>query len=224
MDIPPCPIIGAWHYRHGWVMLVGLASLVGGAPLISLFGLAALSFSALTYGLGKRWTPAGNYGVANFVTMGRFCLVGVMLWYALPMPLLAVGLAIAVLLLDGVDGWLARRSGSISAYGEALDKEVDAFLTLALCSSLYRSDQFGVWILVPGALRYLFVLFIRYAAPPSKQETATRWSRTLGAFTLASLMVSMLPLGAFSVWAGGAATATVIASFARSLRQLYSTD
>ena len=43
-----------------------------------------------------------------------------------------VMLAIAVTVLDGADGWLARRSGVSSAFGARFDGEVDAFLILAL--------------------------------------------------------------------------------------------
>lgn len=202
-------------------MLAGLAAVLAGVPVMASAGLAAWSFGALTWRLRRRWTPAGTFGAANRITTLRFCLVGLLLWFADRMPLLAFGLAAAVLLFDGVDGWVARRSGTSSDYGGTLDKEVDAFFTLALCLALYGSERFGLWILIPGALRYLFVLFIHYISPPSRQEAATRCSRALGAAALTGLIASLLPLGGFSVGAGALATALVIGSFARSLRQLY---
>ncbi|MCU0735743.1 MAG: CDP-alcohol phosphatidyltransferase family protein [Methylotetracoccus sp.] len=214
-------VLAAWTYRHGVLMMAGLAAVVAGAPMTTIAALAALSFGVLTYEFRTGWTPSGAYGWANLITACRFLLVGLLLWYGLRMPLLAVGLAIAVLLLDGIDGWQARRSGSSSAYGSCLDREVDAFFTLALCLVLYHSDRFGPWILIPGAMRYVFVVFIHVAAPPMKQERATRWSRASGALALGSLIACLLPLGVWGVWIGGIATAVVVASFSRSFWRLY---
>jgi phosphatidylglycerophosphate synthase len=64
--------------------------------------------------------------------------------------------AAAALVLDLVDGWLARRTGTESAFGARFDGEVDAFLILAL--SVHVAAALGAWVLLIGAARYVFLL------------------------------------------------------------------
>jgi phosphatidylglycerophosphate synthase len=66
-----------------------------------------------------------------------------------------VALAAGALVLDYVDGWLARRTRTETELGARLDGEVDAFLILAL--SVYVAPTAGVWVLAIGAARYLFL-------------------------------------------------------------------
>lgn len=210
-----------WTARHGLLMLAGLAAVLSGAPMIAAGLVALLSFSALTFACRNEWTPRGRFGVANLVTALRFSMIGALLCCPEASPILQATVAGTVLLLDGFDGWLARRYGECSSFGEFLDKEVDAFLTLALCLALYQSGRFGLWVLVPGGLRYAFVLFIRYARPPLPKEAATRFSRTIGAFLLGSLIVCLLPIGPAGTWLAAAATAAVFTSFSGSVWHLY---
>src|SRR5215218_11011335 len=101
-------------------------------------------------------------GAANRVTLARASLVGAVT--ALLADALvgsasvaaAVGLAAVALVLDAVDGWVARRSGTVSALGARFDMEVDAFLILVL--SVYVAQSVGPWVLVIGAMRYVFVV------------------------------------------------------------------
>ena len=75
------------------------------------------------------------------------------------------------LALDGVDGKVARRTGTSSALGARFDMEVDAFLILVLSAASPLS--LGPWVLAIGAMRYAFVAaaevlaWLRAALPPS---------------------------------------------------------
>src|SRR5207248_932960 len=60
-----------------------------------------------------------------------------------------------VLLLDGLDGQVARRTGTASEFGARFDMEVDAFLILLLCVVVSRA--LGPWVLAIGLMRYVFV-------------------------------------------------------------------
>ncbi|MFN8122825.1 MAG: CDP-alcohol phosphatidyltransferase family protein [Thermoleophilia bacterium] len=64
-----------------------------------------------------------------------------------------VGLAVGALVLDGADGWVARRTGA-SELGARLDGEVDAFLMLVLCVPV--AGWAGPWVLAIGLMRYAF--------------------------------------------------------------------
>jgi phosphatidylglycerophosphate synthase len=188
---------------------------------VFIAALATGSFATLTHAFRQDWTPSGRFGSANLLTAGRFLLTILLLLHAPIPPIVQASTAGLILLLDGVDGYLARRFHLVSRFGETVDQEVDAFFTLALCITLYQSQRFGVWVLIPGALRYLFVLFIRCADPPASQERSNRWSRAIGAVMLSGLSLSLLPIGSWAIGISGFVTAAVVGSFAHSFWRLY---
>ena len=59
------------------------------------------------------------------------------------------------LALDLLDGYVARRTRSASSFGARFDMEVDAFLIAVL--SIHAAGAFGSWVLLIGAMRYLYV-------------------------------------------------------------------
>ena len=67
-----------------------------------------------------------------------------------------VGMAAVALALDWVDGQVARRTGTASAFGAAVDMEVDAFLLVVL--SVDVAYSFGSWVLLIGAARYALLV------------------------------------------------------------------
>jgi phosphatidylglycerophosphate synthase len=112
--------------------------------------------------------PFDRFGPANAVTLVRLMLASLFAGLALEMTVasvppqagilwLFVFLAAGALLLDGLDGALARRTGIASAFGARFDMEVDALLILLLSVLAWLLDKAGPWVLLSGALRYLFV-------------------------------------------------------------------
>ena len=72
-----------------------------------------------------------------------------------------VTIATVALILDAVDGRVARVTGTVSTFGARLDGEADAFLMLVL--SLYVAHSAGAGVLAIGVLamglaRYLFAM------------------------------------------------------------------
>ncbi|MET8308471.1 CDP-alcohol phosphatidyltransferase family protein [Micromonospora sp. NPDC005173] len=143
------------------VVLAALAATVGlsGAGWLVGTGYAVVTCLALSRGLHR--AGASRLGPADRVTLTRGVLVGavtalVVDSFGRPAP---VGLLVAVsavaLLLDAVDGLVARRTGTVSALGARFDMEVDAFLILVL--SVYVAPTAGAWVLAIGAMRYAFV-------------------------------------------------------------------
>jgi phosphatidylglycerophosphate synthase len=94
---------------------------------------------------------------ASWVTLARAALAAAIAALALfsDDTGLIVTLATGALVLDAVDGWVARRTGTATAFGARFDGEVDAFLILAL--SLYVAPMYGWWVLAIGAARYVFL-------------------------------------------------------------------
>jgi phosphatidylglycerophosphate synthase len=102
-----------------------------------------------------------SFGPANGVTLARATLVGCVT--AIVAQTLReresvtalIVIAAAALILDAVDGHVARRTRTASSLGARFDMEVDAFLILVL--SVFVANSFGVWVLSIGAMRYAFV-------------------------------------------------------------------
>ncbi len=67
-----------------------------------------------------------------------------------------VALTVPALALDAVDGRVARRTGTVSAFGGRFDGEVDAFLILVL--SVAAGPVVGWWVLAAGLVRYAFAV------------------------------------------------------------------
>jgi phosphatidylglycerophosphate synthase len=122
-------------------------------------GYLVVSNALVLRGLARR--GSARFGPADLVTAMRSTLVGVITGlvvasFAGPIPVvLLVGLTVPALLLDAVDGWVARRTRTVSELGARFDMEVDAFLLLVL--SAYVAQSLGAWVLAIGMLRYAFV-------------------------------------------------------------------
>jgi phosphatidylglycerophosphate synthase len=127
--------------------------------LSCLAGVAFVVFSRIS----RTNHPYPTFGPANWVTVVRAVLISVVVASIgeSSNPRVAwevVATAIAVTALDGVDGWIARRSRMSSAFGARFDMEVDALLIMALSVLAWTSGKAGVWVLASGLLRYLFVI------------------------------------------------------------------
>jgi phosphatidylglycerophosphate synthase len=122
------------------------------------FGAAA----ALIVGRVSNQHPFPRFGAANTVTMLRVSLVAGVAGFIGERPSdriawIAAGVITVVALLDGVDGWLARRSREQSAFGARFDMETDAALILILSVLVWYHEKAGVWVLACGLMRYGFV-------------------------------------------------------------------
>jgi phosphatidylglycerophosphate synthase len=91
-------------------------------------------------------------GPADYITLVRLVLVALMAstltrdsTAALQWTLIALTTVIGV--MDGVDGWVARRTGTASAFGARFDMETDALLILVLSVLVWQHDKAGAWVL-----------------------------------------------------------------------------
>ncbi len=130
----------------------------GFTPLAWATGVVYVLALVLLTEWGLRRSGRGAFGPADWITFARAILVGCAaaliaegdfsLWRL-------VGLVGVALLLDGLDGQVARRTGTASEFGARFDMEVDAFLILLLCIQVSRT--LGLWVLAIGLMRYVFV-------------------------------------------------------------------
>jgi phosphatidylglycerophosphate synthase len=128
-----------------------------------------------------------------------------------------VGVAAVALVLDWVDGQVARRTGTASGFGAAFDMEVDAFLLLVL--SVFVGPIVGWWVLAIGLMYYGFVVagwampWMRVTLPPRY------WRKVVTAacgIALTIVAAGILP-GPLEVIVALAAVALVVESFGRDV-------
>lgn len=137
-----------------------------------------ISFCLLALLVNLLWISrqgGGRFGEANQVTLlrsGLVCLIGSTLLAGGQEPEIGwhlSGLIGVALLLDGVDGYLARRLKLTSEFGARFDMEIDALLLLILSLIVWQTGLAGAWVLMIGLMRYVFVaaswLCPRLAAP-----------------------------------------------------------
>jgi phosphatidylglycerophosphate synthase len=183
------------------LLLAVLAGTDGLGPVGWAVGIACALTMATLLARGLARASGEPLGPASWVTLARATLaVGVAALAAdsfthdTPVALL-VTLAAVALVLDAVDGWVARRTGMATTLGARFDGEVDAFLILAL--SVYVAPACGAWVLAIGAARYLFLTgewllsWMRAPLPPR------RWRKVVAAtqgIVLTVAAAGVLPL------------------------------
>lgn len=146
------------------VGLVGAGGLLhfGLIPIASVLAVLAVLVAGTTLvGLYRRQS---SLGWANGLTLAR--LVGVswtaalsLTWLMTPPPsrtgvALLVVVVVVCLILDGLDGRVARVRGEVDEFGARFDMETDAALIMLLCIAVAAQGSVGWWVLVIGLARY----------------------------------------------------------------------
>ena len=128
-----------------------------------------------------------------------------------------VGLTAVALLLDAVDGRVARRTGTVTPLGARFDMEVDAFLIAVL--SVYVAPAAGAGVLAIGAMRYVYVA-AGWALPWLRRPTPPRyWAKVVAAVqgvVLAVVAADLLPAPASRTAVAGALV-LLVESFGRDV-------
>ncbi|MEQ6903778.1 CDP-alcohol phosphatidyltransferase family protein [Nocardioides sp. YIM 152588] len=170
--------------------LLSAATGVGVVAWLVALGLQAIVVALLARGLAAAGTTA--LGAANLVTLVRSvltCAVAglVVASLAEPGPSAAiVALAAPALVLDAVDGRVARRTRTATPLGALFDMETDALLILAL--SVDAATRVGWWVLLIGLARYLLLLAQRVVAPLRGEIAPRRWRKAVAALQGVALL------------------------------------
>ena len=204
-----------------------LSSLSASGPVLQLAGLAAgalvtaAAVGSLLRRIPRSSTPADRVTLLRAVLVALCAVVAVpQLFIGRATDFLLPVLGAVAFLLDGVDGAVARRTGTASAAGARFDAATDAALVLIL--SIAAAAAVGPWILVLGAMYYGFVA-AGFFRPRLREPLPPRASRkVIGAFQPLALLVALLP----GIPAAAAAAVTALAlalltfSFTRDVLQL----
>ncbi len=201
----------------GWT-LADLFHLSPWAPVLAA-GVVVLTLVAAEP--ARRRAGTTRFGPANRITLARSVLVGAVAAF-LGSPggeahaVWVTGAATIALVMDGLDGLVARKTGLDSDYGAQLDMELDSLSMLVLSLITWQWDTAGPWVLFCGLARYAFLLaghtwpwFARPLPPVFRRKTCC----VIG---IGGLTAALWPWP----WAGlgtalaGAATGALFLSFA----------
>jgi len=144
----------------------------------------------------RAYHPFARFGPANQVTTFRALLVALvtgLIGEPHDRALVAIVLAGTATALDGVDGWLARRSRMVSAFGAQFDVEMDALLILVLSILAWREGKAGVWVLASGLTRYVFVAAGRFWPWLRRPLPGSLRGKAICVFQVSGLLVVLLP-------------------------------
>lgn len=166
-----------------------------------------------------RTTSADRITLLRGVLTGG-CMTIVALSFCGELPLrswLLFGLAVPAVLLDAADGWVARRSDSVTAAGGRLDMETDAALLVVL--SLPLAVAIGPWVLATGAMRYAFLAAAWWRPALGHRLAFSQFRRVVAGTQGVVLAIAVLPAlpVAVAAVAVSAALVLLLASFGKDV-------
>ncbi len=214
------------------ILTVALSMVAVGLLAVNLLHLSALYLPkvAMVFAAGALLMllalpadhPSGRIGAANEVTIARGALVALLAGLVgehtgAATAALAVAVAAIAMLLDGVDGWLARRSGMSSGFGARFDMETDAVFVAVLALLAWQSGKVGPWVLLSGLLRYLFG-GVALLLPRLRRSVPSSYrGKTIAVLQMLALIVAIAPASSVAVAAGVAAGALLALVFSFAL-------
>ena len=213
-------------------LLAGLVTLVLATLALGLLGLSGpvhISIAVLVYlgissaiyaGLALH-LPHVTFGPANRISLARGIIISLMAGLVLNMPSEALAgwvvfaMTITALILDGLDGAVARRTGMASPLGARLDGELDGLMTLVLCLLIYFSDRADAIVLLSGALHYVFLGASRLGMLPDVDLPQSFRRQCLGVCSVFLLVLCCVPLigQSASIVLAGTSAALLLISF-----------
>jgi phosphatidylglycerophosphate synthase len=210
--------------------LLGVVSATAGLGVAGwIAGLATGSAATALLVTARMRSDQPEIHPADWVTLTRAVLIAgvaglVADSFGRPVPVTAlVTLSTVALVLDAVDGQVARRTGTATPLGARIDGEVDAFLILLL--SIAVSQDYGAWVLVIGAARYALLLagwLIPWLAAPLPPRY---WGKVVAA--VQGIVLTVAASGLLDRRAGMIAVAAALLllaeSFGRAVIWLYRT-
>ena len=186
-------------------LLIGVALALCAKQGLALSGLylikvaCMLAFVVWLLHRALRHGHGGHFGLANHVTLARAVLVVLLLGLfgehrGAQVMWSAVIIAAMASVTDALDGWLARRMGTVSDFGARFDMETDAALIAVLALLAWTWQRAGDWVLLAGAARYAFVVatycchWMRVQLPSSLRR------KVVCVLQVVTLVVCLVPL------------------------------
>lgn len=211
----------SWSRGNALAVVVALTGAAGLRLPAVLGAVGGISLALLVHRFRGAWTAAGKFGLANAITSLRLGLtLGLLACGQWASPWLVTVVAVAVVSLDGVDGWAARRFRTQGEFGGRYDTAVDALFTLALSLLLFARGVLGPWVLLAGLWHYLFVLALVLVPSEREAKRSTFGASVFVALTFTLGAAFVLPAGVVAPLVGLALGLQSL-SFLRSFWEVY---
>jgi phosphatidylglycerophosphate synthase len=227
--VAPAAVLGVAGLAVALAAAGVAAVLLPGAAVAMAPAGVALATAVACRGMALHY-PHARAGACNVLTLARAAMPALLAATVVgPGPPGAAvmwalaALAALALAADGVDGWLARRSGLDSGFGARFDMEVDAALAAMLCLVAIGAGKAGPWLLPLGFMRYAFVAVMPLCPWLGAPLPPRAGRKTACVIQIAVLALLLAPPVAGAPAAAMAASATLLLtlSFAADIRWLW---
>ena len=183
-----------WDIIHSVFILIALAAfhLTGWYwPVLAVAFLSVILMWTSQWYTISHLKPAGGY--ANWVTLLRYIMLLLIAAFSGVWPLWSLGLLLSIpLLLDGLDGYLARRLNQTTKFGGMFDMETDSLFIVLAGMILYKRNIVGAWLLPAAYIRYFYVLLLALLQLNRLQEKSTRFGPFIALIMFVSLILEFL--------------------------------
>lgn len=203
----------------------------GGAPMprdaaVATALMLALGGAAMVAALWRGAYPHDRLGWCNVVTATRgagICILAGLVFVPNALGTLGwalVGLAALTLALDGLDGWLARRSGLRSEFGARFDVESDVAFATVLALLAWQADKAGLWFVALGVLRPAYLGASLFWAALRIPLPDAYWRKCMAAMQMIVQVALLAPIVVppLSTGIAGVLLSVMILSFAVDIR------
>jgi cardiolipin synthase len=163
------------------------------------------------------------FTLPNVISFARLLLIPVFVWLLSTPGLEAAGVLLLGLVVasDWVDGWIARRTGSVSKLGRLLDPFSDRLVIAMALITFAVQEVFPWWAVVAVVARDVLVLGAGIVAIALRhQAIAVRWEGKVGTFDL-MVGIPLIAWGGFGLPLAAAALAVGWPLFAVGLVLYY---
>jgi cardiolipin synthase (CMP-forming) len=100
--------------------------------------------------------------IPNLITMVRFLLIPVFVYFFFSENQYSIEIAVAVFILSGItdtlDGYIARRYNQITKLGIVLDPLADKIMLITVLASVTISNNIPTWIIAVVALKEILMI------------------------------------------------------------------
>jgi phosphatidylglycerophosphate synthase len=180
-----------WSNINNILILAGFISAFILNSVYLWLAVIVVSFMVYTFQIPK-FLPGfpARIGIPNWISLFRLIIIlaCTMYWDKLSHITLFV-LFCGVILLDGIDGFVARKLKQTSKAGEYLDMEIDALFVFLLCYMHFIHGKLPVWVLIPGGMRYLFGIIFWVIKQPPVLKPGKRFRSTVAVLFFISLLL-----------------------------------
>ncbi len=216
------PWIQRWMTAHAVILLISCFLFLGFKNINCISYGATISFVVLFI-----WKARESANLlflispANFITLLRLNFLFLLLHThdRLSGEILAV-IALIIVLLDGLDGFLARKFNSISDFGAYFDMETDAFYVYAIICIHYTQGKVGLWLMFIAILRYLYFLLLLLFKPQKQKESRDYFAQIIAVILMLSLIIPFISPSAIYLPVLIISSFLVLWSFGKSFAQV----